>query len=145
MPFLFRRASGPAGRSSSRTGRPLPVRWLAVLGVVLLGVSACSGSSSDRWQKPGVTEDERDRDLDACRAYADREALRRSEAVHGTDVSGGFGGGASHGQSMAAYEAKRLFKRYLSSCMRDKGYGSGSAPLSGVDSAVDKVREGLRF
>jgi hypothetical protein len=55
------------------------VRRVVVLGLVVLGVAACAGVS--RWEKPGVSETERQRDETECAARASRETTETAERI----------------------------------------------------------------
>jgi hypothetical protein len=109
-----------------------------------LALAAC-GSSDPNWRNAGGADDGRLRaDYAYCKRYADDEAMRKSGAIHGEDISG-INSSTSPTAQMAAYDAKRIYKRALNSCMTGRGYSKGKSATSGVDNAVEGVREKLRW
>jgi hypothetical protein len=118
-------------------------RSLALLSLALT-LTAC-GSSDPGWRNTGGAQDGRLRaDYSSCQRYADDEAMRKSGAIHGEDV-GGMSSSYSPTAQLAGYDAKRIYKRALESCMAGRGYTKGKSAVGRVDDAVEGARESLRW
>ncbi|ABC23758.1 hypothetical protein Rru_A2963 [Rhodospirillum rubrum ATCC 11170] len=118
-----------------------PRALLAAL--VLLSLGGC-GSSEPQWHKAGSDGARTRADYRACRALADDEAMRKSGAIHGEDVSD-IGSSSDPMAQMTAYDARRIFQGALASCMRQRGYAKGASPTAGADGAVEGLRRSLSW
>ncbi|MGE4220073.1 MAG: hypothetical protein AB7G39_11545 [Alphaproteobacteria bacterium] len=102
-----------------------PYKLLFLLVPLLLGIG-CSerGSSAVRWEKAGVGEDDRQRDVAGCRRFAEDRATREYGAtLSGIDATyAGAGGGGGVQRDLAQVDAKRYADRLMESCLAQQGY-----------------------
>ncbi len=104
----------------------MPAHKMLFLLVLLALGAGCAdrGSSPTRWEKAGVNEDDRQRDVLGCRRFAEDRAAREYNAtLSGIDATfGGAGGGGGVQRDLAQVDAKRYADRLMESCLAQQGY-----------------------
>lgn len=99
--------------------RAATVLLLAVAALPLLAAS-CAGPT--RWQKPGASVDDWDRDEGACRARARSLAEREYRSRASDAGSPIYGSGTTFEKEMAGYDFRRRERALFEDCMRASGY-----------------------
>lgn len=91
---------------------------------------------------PGVSEAQRQRDLNACYNFANGQ-VRRDEQIR-DDRAGLFDNDAYGGniityeRNIAQYNSEQLFSELFSNCMESRGYGS-NRPKGPLDFDIDRL------
>lgn len=101
-------------------------RPVLILATLALSLTACA---SDRkitvWTKANVSDDQRAKDLSACKRYADQQMAGRRGAQTDVEVmTGGVNSGIkpSLNSNLGAYSDAKENDQLVSSCMTDLGY-----------------------
>ncbi|MBE1236695.1 hypothetical protein IHV25_03385 [Phaeovibrio sulfidiphilus] len=121
-------------------------RTISVLmSALLLALAGCEteGSRSPdaaRWGAAGQDTAARERAFEACREYAEDEALRGAGASPFDTVSS-----SDPLTQMRAYDTRRTYQRVLKTCMERRGYGQAPNPARSLDDRVETLRDSLRW
>jgi hypothetical protein len=96
------------------------------IAAVCLVLSACAGSASDKWSKPGVKPETADNDLSDCQDQA-RSATRRDAGID-ADITASLGADWQRGGILGmkrddmANSNRALGEQIVARCMAAKGY-----------------------
>jgi hypothetical protein len=111
--------------SVSRFSRHLVLRHLAPLCGLSLLLAGCAHDTITVWTKPNVSDDQRYKDLSACKRYADDQMSGERGVQQDVQVmNGGVQSGAKPnlGQNIAAYGDTKQYDRLVNDCMTEAGY-----------------------
>ena len=90
---------------------------------LVLGLSACTKRPSvANWQKAGVSQDQKARDIGECRRFARRETEREAGIPSTASSSDPLSGTQSYGRLTTNYDLGKFKDRMFAHCMKRSGY-----------------------